>query len=59
MKMYGTGIWSLPDEIVYQILRQTESNCMDLTLYRHTLPLVCKRWREILYLQGGHHPLEI
>ena len=44
------GITALPDEVLYTILQRVRSpwNNMDRT----TLPLVCKKWREVLYLQG-------
>ena len=44
------GIWSLPDELVFRILisvPEYRPNCVV-----DVLPLVCKNWREILYLQG-------
>ena len=48
------GISSLPDDIVFRILRRVILGPVDVQL-RTSLPLVCKKWREILYLQGGHH----
>jgi hypothetical protein len=48
----------LPDDIVFKILKMAAQNVHGLRLrtsmpQRTTLPLVCKKWREILYLQGG------
>ena len=48
-------ISSLPDEIVFKILKEVPRSSSDLVLVTN-LPFVCKKWREILYLQGRHHP---
>ena len=49
------SIMSLPDEVLHRILEKVpcEWDEMDAQL-RTTLPLVCKKWREIHYLQSGH-----
>ena len=47
------GITSLPDEVVHSILQRVPCRDTDMVL-RTILPLVCKKWREILYLQGSH-----
>lgn len=44
----------LPDEILHRIFSNVQSSIFDTQLVT-TLPLVCKKWREVLYLQGGHH----
>lgn len=49
---------SLPDDILFKILREVPRSSWDLVLITK-LPLVCKKWREVLYLQGGHHPLPV
>ena len=46
------GIMSLPDEALHSILTSVPEyrpKCL-----KDVLPLVCKKWREILYLQGVH-----
>ena len=48
------GISSLPDEMLFKILRDVPQYPSDLVLVAK-LPFVCKKWREVLYLQGGHH----
>ena len=44
------GITSLPDEVLHTILQEVRSPGNNMV--RTTLPLVCKKWREVLYLQG-------
>ena len=51
--MFGT----LPDDLVYKILRGVSKQYMEQDPKRCILPLVCKKWREVLYLQGGSIPL--
>ena len=48
------GITSLPDEVSYTIFQGVPNLWDDMdTHLRITLPLVCKKWREVLYLQNG------
>ena len=51
------GITSLPDEVLYAILQGVRSPWDDMG--RTTLPLVCKKWREVLYLQGEQQHLPL
>ena len=54
------GITSLPDEILYAILTRVPSRWPDTeTRLRFALPLVCKKWREVLYLQGGQSTFSV
>ena len=50
------GISALPDELLHKILINVRSRDADMPS-RTTLPLVCKKWREVLFLQGVHQPL--
>ena len=50
-----TKITTLPDEVLYKVLCFDPCSEPCQTLCRTVFPLVCKRWREVLYLQGAHH----
>ena len=51
-----TSISALPDEILHRILsKEYDEQDVDWTVSNLTvLPLVCKKWRAVLYLQGAH-----
>ena len=55
---YRTRISDLPDEILHRILsRIIDEECPPIGRLDDRLtiiPLVCKKWGEVLYLQGAH-----
>ena len=58
--LQGFGVFgTLPDDLVYKILRGVSPVFMDKDPNRCILPLVCKKWREVLCLQGGHSSFPI
>ena len=50
------GFFALPDELVHTVLTNVHSTNAEMPS-RTVLHQVCKKWREILYLQGVHHLL--
>ena len=47
------GIKSLPDELLYRVLTSGHQDSLDLDMqHLNTLPLVCKKFQEVLFLQG-------
>ena len=56
--MASMGIAVLPDEILWHILSlNMVDDVVETRLWQHhkrtTLPLVCKRWHQVLFLQGA------